>query len=84
VRYLRLDDSIGADGAQHIADALKVNTSLTTLILSFNRICSAKHLADALRVNATLTRLDLRHNALTGSSKGLIRKAWRHGPGLQL
>ncbi|CAF1010907.1 unnamed protein product [Adineta ricciae] len=57
---------IGAEGAQHIAYALRMNTTLTTLNLSGNRIGAegAQHIADALRTNTTLTTLNLHQNGI--------------------
>ena len=47
------------EGVQHLAAALKVNKTLTTIHLEGNRISfeGAKHLAEALKDNATLKEL---------------------------
>ncbi len=63
------NNSIQARGAKFIADALKVNRSLTALYLGIST-CNitadnelqaegAKHLTEALVANATLTLLDI-------------------------
>ena len=45
------NNNIGAEGAKHVAEALKVNTSLNGLIGGNNiRDKGAKHVADALKV----------------------------------
>ena len=63
--YAPLDSSI-AEGASSLAQALRENTSLTTLDLSDNNIrdSGASCLAQALRVNASLTTLNLRDNSI--------------------
>ena len=63
------------EGIAAIANALRVNTTLTDLVLYYNGIGDegAKALADALRVNASLTRLDLRHNGIaSGAASQLL------------
>jgi Ran GTPase-activating protein (RanGAP) involved in mRNA processing and transport len=64
-------NSIGSDGAKALAEALKTNSILTTLHLSFNSIGDngAKALAEALKTNSTLT--------ITGVS-GLQGSGWVH------
>ena len=49
--------SIGAEGAKYVAEALKVNTSLTEIHLFYNYIGAegAKYVAEALKVNTSLT-----------------------------
>ena len=51
-----------------LSDALKVNKTLTTLVLAYNNLGSnvenIKSLSDALKVNKTLTTLDLSFNDL--------------------
>ena len=46
-------NSIGDEGAEYLAEALKVNNSVTEINLNHNSIGSegAKHLAEALKVN---------------------------------
>ena len=58
------NDDIGDGGAEHIAGALKCNTTLLQLNLGFNNIGEdgAKHIADALKYNTTLQTLDLGGN----------------------
>ncbi|CAF1259981.1 unnamed protein product [Rotaria sordida] len=53
-------------GAQYLADALKTNTTLTTLDIENNCIGDegAKHFADALRNNTTLITLDIGCNGI--------------------
>ena len=50
-------NSIGAEGAKYVAEALKVNTSLTEIDLGDNNIGAegAKYVAEALKVNTSLT-----------------------------
>ncbi|CAF1118922.1 unnamed protein product [Adineta steineri] len=52
--------------AQHLADALKNNTTLITLNLNYNKIGDkgAQYLADSLRNNTTFTTLTLSYNQL--------------------
>ena len=59
-----MGNNIQAAGALSLADALKVNTTLTSIDLSGNNIqaAGALSLADALKVNTTLTSIDLRDN----------------------
>ncbi|KAL1512428.1 hypothetical protein AB1Y20_005683 [Prymnesium parvum] len=54
-------NNIGAEGAAHIAEALKTNTSLTSLNLRGTNIGAegAAHIAEVLKTNATLTSLNL-------------------------
>ncbi|CAF1129390.1 unnamed protein product [Rotaria sordida] len=49
------------EGVQHLADALRSNTTLTILDLQYNETGDegAQHLADALQNNTTLTTLYL-------------------------
>ena len=56
--------NIGDNGAKHIADALKCNTTLQNLYLGSNNIGNngAKHIADALKDNTTLQTLGLDMN----------------------
>eukprot|EP01094_Clydonella_sp_ATCC50884_P017021 TRINITY_DN2893_c0_g1_i4.p2 TRINITY_DN2893_c0_g1~~TRINITY_DN2893_c0_g1_i4.p2 ORF type:complete len:131 (-),score=26.59 TRINITY_DN2893_c0_g1_i4:74-418(-) len=58
------ENNIGDGGAAHVADALRVNTSLKKLYLEGNNIGpeGAAQLADALRGNTSLKRLDLIEN----------------------
>ena len=59
-------NSIGAEGAIAIAEALKVNAVVTTLRLNDNNIGpeGAIAIAEALKVNAVLTELNLRLNSI--------------------
>ena len=63
---------LGAESAGHLAEALKNNTTLVTLILFGNSIEEegAKHLAGALKVNHKLTT---RLRALEGADGGALR-----------
>ena len=58
------NNNIGAEGAKHVAEALKVSTSLKWINLSGNNIRDkgAKHIADALKVNNSLERIWLLRN----------------------
>ena len=58
--------TIGAEGAKALADALKVNQTVTTLNLALNRIGDegAKALAEALKVNQTVTFVNLSRNII--------------------
>ncbi|CAF4500995.1 unnamed protein product, partial [Rotaria socialis] len=60
-------NAIPVKGAQHLADALRKNTALTTLDLGGHKIGGegAQHLADALLNNTTLTTLHLHCNDIT-------------------
>ena len=65
VRILVLrSNNIGAEGAKHLANALKVNQSLQRIGLRNNRIGDegAKSLADALMVNKSLQTMGLSQN----------------------
>jgi hypothetical protein len=65
-------NGIAGPGAQKVAEALQVNTSLEELQLAWNCIVEhgAKALADALCVNTTLTALDMSANGI-----GMYRRA---------
>ena len=60
------ENSIGAEGAKHISEALKTNSTLQTLDLRGNRLDAeaAKHLSEGLKANTALTSLDLYWNSL--------------------
>jgi len=60
---------IDANRAQLLSDALKSNTTLTTLDLSHNSIgdSGAESLSDALKSNSTLTTLYLNNNSIGDS-----------------
>jgi len=55
---------IGEAGAKQLADALKINKSITTIYLSINNIGDdgAKSLADALKINKSITTIYLYGN----------------------
>ncbi|KAG0050177.1 hypothetical protein BGZ83_005043 [Gryganskiella cystojenkinii] len=57
---------IDSKGAQTLAEALKTNSTLTTLNLSNNKIgdIEAQALAEALKTNSTLTTLTLLYNQI--------------------
>lgn len=59
-------DYICDAGAKVIGEVLKVNKSLTELVLSRNNIGDkgAKAIGEALKVNPSLTRIDLSHNEI--------------------
>ena len=54
-------NSIGDEGASSLSEALRVNTSLTSLDLRYNSIGGevASSLSEALRVNTSRTSLEL-------------------------
>ena len=63
-----------ATGIKAIADALRVNASLTELNLAGNQLRSegAKALAPAIAASASLTALDLHHNYIgQGGPEGI-------------
>ncbi|KJE94543.1 hypothetical protein CAOG_05175 [Capsaspora owczarzaki ATCC 30864] len=59
-------NTVGDAGAQAIAEALKVNTTLTQLDLPYNQIgdVGAHAIAQALKVNTTVTKLYLLRNQI--------------------
>jgi len=59
-----IGNGIEDEGAKYIADALKVNQTLTEIDLYGNKIGDGdvKHLAEALEVNKTLTFMNLASN----------------------
>ncbi|CAF4821771.1 unnamed protein product [Rotaria sp. Silwood1] len=72
-------------GAQHLADALKTNKTLTTLSLQNNGIgdIGAEFLANALSYSSTLTTLDLSRNEITGRGMKYFENALKNNTGLQ-
>ena len=71
--YLELNN-FGAKEAKAIAEALKVNTSLTSINLSTNNIGAegAKTIGEALKVNTSLTRIGLNTNNIgTGGAEAI-------------
>ncbi|KAF9284662.1 hypothetical protein BGZ74_001675, partial [Mortierella antarctica] len=60
------DNSIGENGTQALAEALKTNSALTTLYLENNSIgeIGTQTLAEALKTNSTLTTLYLEQNSI--------------------
>ena len=73
----RREISIRADGAGHIARALKVNTSLLTLDLNGNKIGDrgATEIARALLENCTLESLDVRYNGIRDRGAAALAKS---------
>ena len=71
-RLLLKDNNWGAQGAQHLSEALKVNKSVTELDISNSeqrssgdiRAEGAKYIAEMLSVNASVTKLSLANNDL--------------------
>ncbi|KAL0238607.1 hypothetical protein GEMRC1_013080 [Eukaryota sp. GEM-RC1] len=59
-------NSIGNEGAIALAEALKVNSTVTRINLEFNSIGNegAIALAEALKVNSTVTRINLEYNSI--------------------
>ncbi|KAL1503443.1 hypothetical protein AB1Y20_011931 [Prymnesium parvum] len=70
-------NSIGAEGAAHIAEALKINKTLTSLDLYKNDIGAegAAHIAEALKTNETLTSLGLDNNGIGAEGAAHIAEA---------
>eukprot|EP01062_Namystynia_karyoxenos_P058414 TRINITY_DN49966_c0_g1_i1.p1 TRINITY_DN49966_c0_g1~~TRINITY_DN49966_c0_g1_i1.p1 ORF type:complete len:1829 (+),score=795.29 TRINITY_DN49966_c0_g1_i1:87-5573(+) len=77
---LDLHDTMVTDvSAGSLADALRVNTCVTSCNLSDNMLGAeaARSLADALTVNTALTELDLRMNAIDASGGQALAEALR-------
>jgi hypothetical protein len=74
--YLR-DNGNGAEGASALADALKRNTSLTTIDLWKKAIGAegASTLADALKVNTSVTTIGLAYNAIGSEGASALADA---------
>ena len=62
-----------------LAEAVKVNTTLTQLVLRSNNIgaAGAASLAEAMKVNTTLTRLDLEHNNIGAAGAASLAEAMK-------
>eukprot|EP00808_Paulinella_micropora_P022578 g1160.t1 len=75
-------NSLGAEGARHIAKALEVNTSLTSLSLRYNDIGpeGAKQIAKALQDHASVTSVDLRDNNLSVESGSALAAVAKKNP----
>ncbi|KJE93094.1 hypothetical protein CAOG_003935 [Capsaspora owczarzaki ATCC 30864] len=71
------DRQIGDDGAEAIAEALKVNTTMSELDLGKNQIgvAGAQSIAEALKVNTTLTTLYLDRNQIGDAGAEAIAEA---------
>ncbi|KAG0099262.1 hypothetical protein BGZ93_008395 [Podila epicladia] len=71
------DNSIGDNGAQALAGALKTNSTLTTLDLYNNSIgdYGAFSLSEALKTNSTLTTLVLSNNWIGPNGTGALAEA---------
>jgi Ran GTPase-activating protein (RanGAP) involved in mRNA processing and transport len=56
--------TLGIDGAKALADALKVNSTITSINLSFNYVGDdgVKALGDALKVNSAITTINFSNN----------------------
>jgi len=61
---LQLQFSFGAEGAAALAEALKTNTTLTSINLEYNDLGAegAKALVETLKTNTTLTSIELGNN----------------------
>ncbi|OHE72562.1 MAG: hypothetical protein A2007_06040 [Verrucomicrobia bacterium GWC2_42_7] len=72
-------DEFGDLGARALADALKINTSLTELNLTANGIggVGARALADALKTNTSLTKLNLTGNKIGDVGAGALADVLR-------
>ena len=70
-------NNIGAEGAKYVAEALKVNTSLTKIDLRWNNIGDegAKYVAEALKVNTSLTKINLFHNNIGAEGAKYVAEA---------
>ncbi|KAL0238378.1 hypothetical protein GEMRC1_012851 [Eukaryota sp. GEM-RC1] len=70
------NEHIGNDGAIALADALKVNSTVTKINLECNSIGTegAIALADALKVNSTVTKISLSSNSIDSETKELIKR----------
>ncbi|KAL9975261.1 hypothetical protein ACROYT_G012405 [Oculina patagonica] len=77
LQTLELHDRLDSHCIEYFAEALAVNTKLTSLRLSENEIdpCGAGLVSDALAVNTTLTNLDLSGNKIGPSGAGSLSKA---------
>lgn len=73
------NEDVSHDGAQAVADMLKVNATLKTLWMYACGIgdVGASHLAGALRVNETLTELDVADNGITQMGASELAAALR-------
>ena len=60
------NNNLGPEGAKHIAEALKLNTSVTSISLVNNNLGpeDAKHIAEALKQNTSVTSISLVNNNL--------------------
>ena len=61
------NNQIGVEGAKALANALRINTSVTTLELGYHSKIGhegAKALANSLRINTSVTTLHLRDNQI--------------------
>ena len=70
-------NNIGAEGAKYVAEALKVNTSLTEIHLDGNNIGAegAKYVAEALKVNTSLTKIHLGGNNIGAEGAKYVAEA---------
>ena len=69
--------NIGAEGAKYVAEALKVNTSLTEIGLGWDNIGAegAKYVAEALKVNTSLTEIHLGSNSIGDEGAKYVAQA---------
>ena len=74
-----IGSTFGDDGANSPAQALRVNTSLSSLHLGYNSIGhqGANSLAQALRVNTSLSSLELRNNSIGDEGANSLAQALR-------
>ena len=70
-------NKIGAEGAKYVAEALKVNTSLTKIYLAGNKIGDegAKYVGEALKVNTSLTEIHLDGNNIGADGAKYVAEA---------
>ena len=77
-RYVDLSSNkLGSEGGKAIAEALKVNNTLTNINLSGNKLGSeaGKVIGEALKVNSTIVEIDLMNNDLGPEAGKVIAEA---------
>ena len=70
-------ENVDAEGAKYVAEALKVNISLTEIDLNLNNIGAegAKYVAEALKVNTSLTKIYLSSNNIGDEGAKYVAEA---------
>ena len=71
--------TLGKVHIDSLAEAIKVNTTLRELLLSYNDICptAATSLAEAMKVNTTVTQLFLQHNGIGDAGAASLAEAMK-------